>query len=86
MMRTLREPYIELMFSLNGQRRGRSRTSDMNPPPGLLACLITVRMTTEYVPPYSPTHGPPGWDERRDAPRDARTRRTRLLAYPQRAG
>lgn len=32
-----RYPYIELMFSLNGQRRGRSRTSHENTPPP--ACL-----------------------------------------------
>lgn len=62
MMRTLREPYIELMFGKRAKTGRRGETRDTL---RLLACLITVRMTTEYAPPYSPTHGPPGRDETR---------------------
>ena len=51
-----RYPYIELMFSLNGQRRGRPRTPDMNPPPACLLAYITARATTNNAPPYITTH------------------------------
>lgn len=84
MMRTLREPYIELMFGKRAKTGRRGETRDTL---RLLACLITVRMTTEYAPPYSPTHGPPGRDETRrphettNETRGGRHRRRCLLAH-----
>lgn len=51
-----RYPYIELMFSLNGQRRGRPRTPDMNPPPACLLADTIERTTTSNDPPYIATH------------------------------